>query len=266
MHPRLMALAHVLGGKSPSLRDPVGGKPAAVARKRSTRSLWAALAIAAVLTVAGGTFISYVLWPTWPKADAPLDAPALPVTVAGVLFNVPPAAIRAPVQRHPGAHERIDLVFMWPSLTPPSADGKVVAKVPVEDGGDPVVAPRADDRLFVTIAGLGTVLPPLVRLRTIYPRYIDAQATAGPDGLAIVAFRAGTPYEGEDLVYVAEQPEQFFALCSRPLRAVPGTCIHERAIGATEVSLRFSRERLEDWRGTGSGFDRLLAQLHGPSN
>jgi hypothetical protein len=267
MRPKFLALAHVLVGKPLSLRHQVRGRTfAAPARKRSARSLWVALAITAALTIAATTFISYVLWPTWPKSDTSLDVPAMPVTVAGVLFNVPPAAIRAAVQRHPGAHERVDLVFLWPSLAPPPPDGRAVAKVSAEDGSDPIVAPRTDDRLFVTIAALGPVLLPLVRLRTIYPRYIEAQAAAGPDGLAIVPFHAGTPYEGEDLIYVAEQPEQFFALCSRALRAVPGICIHERAIDATEVSFRFSREWLQDWRSTGSGFDRLLAQLHGQGN
>jgi hypothetical protein len=232
-------------------------------RWRGSRGLWLAIAIVVVLMAAAGTFVSYILWPTWPKSGMALDAPAIPVTVAGALFNVPPAAIRAAVQRHPGAHERIDLVFLWPSLAPPTADGQAGAKTSIPDDGD--AAPvRTDDRVFATIAGLGAVLPPLVRLRTIYPRYIEAQAAAGPDGLAIVPFRAGTPYEGEDLVYLAEKPEEFFALCSRPLRALPGTCIQERSLDAAEITLRFSREWLQDWRNTAAGFDRLVAQLHAP--
>jgi hypothetical protein len=232
-------------------------------RWRGSRGLWLAIAIVVVLMAAAGTFVSYILWPTWPKSGMALDAPAIPVTVAGALFNVPPAAIRAAVQRHPGAHERIDLVFLWPSLAPPTADGQAGAKTSIPDDGD--AAPvRTDDRVFATIAGLGAVLPPLVRLRTIYPRYIEAQAAAGPDGLAIVPFRAGTPYEGEDLVYLAEKPEEFFALCSRPLRALPGTCIQERSVDAAEITLRFSREWLRDWRNTAAGFDRLVAQLHAP--
>src|SRR5271167_1056502 len=100
------------------------------ARHRPTgksRSLLAALAGVVVLVAAAATFISYLLWPTWPKANAPLDAPAVPVTVAGVLFNVPPAAIRAAVQRHPGAHERLDIVLLWPSLTPPAQDVETTA-------------------------------------------------------------------------------------------------------------------------------------------
>ena len=233
-------------------------------RWRGSRGLWLAIAIVVVLMAAAGTFVSYILWPTWPKSGIALDAPAIPVTVAGALFNVPPAAIRAAVQRHPGAHERIDLVFLWPSLAPPTADGQAAAKTSIADDGNAAPVPRTDDRVFVTIAGLGAVLPPLVRLRTIYPRYIEAQAAAGPDGLAIVPFRAGTPYEGEDLIYLAEKPEEFFALCSRPLRALPGTCIQERSLDAAEITLRFSREWLRDWRNTAAGFDRLVAQLHAP--
>jgi hypothetical protein len=233
---------------------------------RGSRSLWVVLASVALLMAAAGTFVSYVLWPSWPKSAVPLDAPAMPVTVAGVLFNVPPAAIRAAVQRNPGAHERIDLVFLWPSLAPPAADGRVATKMSTAEGNDAIPAPRTDDRVFVTIAALGTVLPPVVRLRTIYPRYIEPEATAGPDGLAIVAFRAGTPYEGDDLVYLADKPEQFFALCSRPLRTVPGTCIQERSLDAAEITLRFSREWLDDWRNAAAGLDRLVAQLHAAGN
>jgi hypothetical protein len=239
----------------------------AIARFRlagwKARNVLAAFVVAAATVAAVGTLVAYLLWPTWPTSQVALDAPAIPVIVAGVLFNVPPAAVRAKMQRQPGAHERMDLVFLWPSLTPPSSDALADIKLPAAEDGEAPPAPYANDRLFVTIASLGAVLPPLVRLRTIYPRYIETQATAGPHGLAIVAFRAGTPYEGEDLVYFADVPEQFFALCSRPARSLPGTCIQERSLDAAVITLRFSRAWLEDWRDTAAGFDRLVAQLHG---
>ena len=232
--------------------------------KRRSPGLWLPVALLVVLVAAAGTFVWYELWPTWPKEAVPLDAPAVPVTVAGVLFNVPPAAIRAAVQRHPGAHERIDLVFLWPSLKPPNADAEAEAEAkPITPGKrDAAPAPAADDRLFVTIAALGTEPTPAERLRTVYTRYIGPQATAGPDGLAILPFRADTPYAGEDLVYLAQQPEQFFALCSRPVRSVPGICIHERPLGAAAITLRFPRQWLQRWRSVAAGFDRLTAQLH----
>jgi hypothetical protein len=238
---------------------------------RSTLSRWksrsflAALAIAAATGAAVTVLVSYLLWPTWPKTQVSLDAPAIPVIVAGVLFNVPPGAVRAKVQRQPGAHERMDLIFLWPSLAPPSTDSLADIKTPVAEDGEAPPVPSTNDRLFVTIAGLGAVLPPLIRLRTIYPRYIEAQATAGPDGLAIVPFRAGTPYEGEDLIYFADVPEQFFALCSRAARSLPGTCIQERSLDAAVMTLRFSRELLEHWRDAAAGFDRLVTQLHAQS-
>lgn len=236
----------------------------AVSRGRlwsKSRGLLLPLALLALIVAAAASFVSYVLWPTW-LAPAELDAPAVPVTVAGVIFNVPPAAIRVAVQRQPGLHERIDLVFLWPSLTPPPADDAAAAKPVVTSEDGSVTAPIGDDRLFVTIAGLGAVLPPAERLRTIYPRYIETQAAAGPDGLAIVPFRSGTPYEGEDLIYLADRPEQFFARCTRAGRAVPGTCIHERSLEAAEITLRFPRQWLQDWRGVAAGFDRLVAELH----
>jgi hypothetical protein len=231
-------------------------------RHRSRNFLLLPLAGLVVLVAAVGALVAYMLWPSWPTAAIPPDAPAVPVTVAGVIFNVPPAAIRATVQRYPGAHERIDLVLLWPSLAPPST-GVAAARPLVTPGNDaPPAPPSVDARLFVTIAGLGTVLAPAERLRTIYPRYIEPQAVAGPDGLAIVAFRSGTPYESEDLIYVADKPEQFFARCTRAIGTLPGTCIHERSFDAAEVTLRFPREWLQDWRGIAAGFDRLMTQLH----
>jgi len=235
--------------------------------RRSARGrLMLPFACLALLVLAAGIVVSYMLWPTWPSTPVPLDAPAMPITVANVLFDVPPAAIRAAVQRHPGPHERVDLAFLWPSLTPPQPDAKAADQPATGNDGDPAAKPVDTQRLFVTIAGLGSVLPPAERLRTIYPRYIETQATAGPDGLAIVPFRAGTPYDGEDLVYVGTTPEQFFTRCTRQVGAVRGTCLYERLIDTAEVTLRFPRSWLEDWRGVAAGVDRLMAQLHPQKN
>jgi hypothetical protein len=232
-------------------------------RGRTTRSLLLPLAALIVLLIAGaGSAVLYVLWPTWPGAAVSGEAPAAPITVGGVLFNVPPAAIRVAVQRHPGAQERIDLVFLWPSLTPPLTENAIPAQSVATPKDAALRMGSAGDRLFVTIAIRDATLAPLERLRTIYPHYVEAQAIAGPGGLAILPFRAGTPYEGEDLVYVEDAPEQFFACCTRPAGPVAGTCMHERLLDAAEITFRFRREWLQDWRSVAVGFDRLLASLH----
>jgi hypothetical protein len=213
-----------------------------------------------VLIVGAGTFVAFVLWPTWPGRAVPIEAPAIPTTVTGVLFDVPPAAIRNAVQRHTGPNDRLDLVFMWPSLLPPPSDAKAGEQAKLVDGG--TAAPDPNARFFVTIAPLGQVLPPLERLRGIYPRYVEAEAMAGADGLAILPFRKGTPYTGEDLVYLSGSPEQFFARCTRDVPDVPGTCISERLIETAELTFRFPRAWLDDWRNVSAGFDRLTAQMH----
>src|SRR5262252_11094252 len=158
---------------------------AATGRPRRGGTL--ALPLIGTLTVAAlaAGFIAYVLWPRWPAPTVPPDAPALPITIAGTPFNVPPAAMRIPLQRRAGAHERVDLAFVWPSLEPP-------AVAPRAPGA---AAPQAIDRLFVTIAAAGDTLPPAERARTIYPRYVATDVTE-LDGLVVRAFRSGSPYQG----------------------------------------------------------------------
>jgi hypothetical protein len=237
--------------------------------RRGRYRLMLPLTVLSLLVVGAGIFVGFALWPTWPGAATPLEAPAIPTTVAGVLFDVPPAAIRNAVQRHTGPHDRLDLAFMWPSLLPPPADPntsdpKTSGQAAVASDGK--AAPDADARIFVTIAPLGPVLPPLERLRGVYTHYVQSEAMAGADGLAILPFRQGTPYAGEDLVYLAGTPEQFFARCTQDVKDVPGTCMNERLIDTTEVTFRFPRAWLNDWRNVSAGFDRLVAQMHPQDN
>src|SRR5437667_4672947 len=168
-------------------------------RRRGRRPLLLPLAVFAGLAIAATAYIAYVLWPRWPGPAAYSTAPVLPVTVGGITFNIPPAAIRTPMQRRPGTYERLDLSFMWPSLDPPDANAK--ASVPAL-GVSPAGAPL--ERIFVTIAATGSSIPPAERVLTIYPRYTAAEGSPGPGGLTVLAFRDGTPYQGEDLIYDAE--------------------------------------------------------------
>jgi len=238
-------------------------KAMAKARRRHGAVLTWPFAFIVLVVATAAAFVSYVLWPSWPSEPIAIDAPALPISIAAVLFEIPPAAIREGVQRHPGAHERVDLAFSWPALSPPPNSSWPRAKPPVTaENAIAAVGDAENDRLFVTIAGLGGVLAPLERLRTIYPRYVATQANAGPDGLAFLPFRGDTPYDGEDLIYVGNNPEEFFARCTRQIGAVRGTCISERALDGAQITIRFPRDWLNDWRSVAAGFDRLAAQLH----
>ena len=206
--------------------------------------------IAAVCAVA---LVAYLLWPTWGTRGA--DAPdKLPVSVGGTLFNLPVTAIRMKIQRHSGPQERIDLDFVYPSLEPPSAPKHVTADT-VE------AAVQSIDRIFLSIAAHHDALAPEQRTATIYPRYFDQAAAAPVDGLTMRMFRADTPYGSEDF-YSAASPA-LTARCTRDA-ATPGMCLSERRVGGADLTFRFPRSWLSQWRDVAEAMEKLTAQLRGP--
>lgn len=221
-------------------------------RRGASAGLLFALIVLIVLIIGAAAFVALVLWPRWPAATVAPDAPALPVTVGGVLFNVPPAAIRVPMQRHAGAQERLDLAFLWPSLEPPGAAAK---PAPLE------TAPPID-RLFVTIEPQSIALSPVERVRTIYPRYLAETQFDGPDGLKVIPFKEGTPYQNEDLFFDPAAQPGFVVRCSRPGAAgTPGMCLYERRIENADLTLRFPSDWLTGWRAVNEGIGKLIGRL-----
>ncbi len=220
--------------------------------RRVSGGVYAAMLGSLTAGLIAAALVIFLLWPQWPGATMAPHAPALPITIEGVTFNVPPAAIRAPVQRRSGVQERIDLGFMWPSLLPPDP----AAKPSMAD------ARSAQDRLFISIVSAAGALAPAERLRTIYPRYIEAQPIEEADGLRHFRFRDETPFQGEDLIVHATEPERFMARCTRPGPVgMPGICLMERRIGAAALSIRFPKDWLRGWREVDEAVDHLVASL-----
>src|SRR6478672_7940075 len=225
-------------------------------RRGSHRLLWLPLVVFAAVAAIAIIYVVYVLWPRWPGPPAGADAPALPITIGGITFNVPPAAIRVPVQRRPGAQERLDLAFLWPSLEPPDANVKPQPASAAAAAPAPTMG-----RVFMTISAAGNTLAPAERVASIYSRYATAEAALGPGGLAVLAFREGTPYQGEDLIYDATGPG-FVVRCSRGAGGpTPGICLYEQRIETADVVVRFPRDWLDDWRSVAGTIDRLVARL-----
>jgi hypothetical protein len=221
-------------------------------RRQAANPLGGPLLLFAGAALLAFAYIAYVLWPRWPDVPVALDAPSLPISISGVTFNIEPAAIRMAVQRKAGTQERVDLAYLWPSLQPPDPANKPTVGAPL----------NPNERLFVTIASGDLTLPLMERVETIYPRYLVPAPTAGPDGLTLRGFRDGTPYQNEELVFESTTPEHFLARCS--LRGVvnSGSCLLERRIGNADISIRFPRDWLNDWRSVAAGIDKLIARLH----
>jgi hypothetical protein len=221
-------------------------------RHRTAGPVTGPVLLFAAATLVAAIYVAYVLWPRWPDVPASLDAPSMPVVIAGATFNIEPAAIRVSAQRHAGTQGRVDLAYLWPSLMPPDPTRKPTVGAPV----DP------NERVFITIQAADGTLPLLERVQTIYPRYLVAEPVAGPPGLTLRGFRDDTPYAGEELVFESIAPEHFLARCS--LRGVVnlGSCLLERRIGNADITVRFPRDWLTDWQSVANGVDRLIARLH----
>jgi hypothetical protein len=210
--------------------------------------------LAAAIAAGAIALVAYLLWPTW-SMNGSRGPERLPVSVGGTLFNVPTTAIRMKIQRHSGPQERVDLSFSYPSLEPPEAPRHVSASEVDQEMAQPI------DRIFVSISAHRDSLAPDMRVRTIYPRYLEDASTSGPDGLAMRAFRAGSPYGGEDF-YFASTPA-LSARCTRDT-STPGMCLSERRIDGADLTFRFPRSWLSQWHDVAEAMERLTAQLRGP--
>jgi len=221
-------------------------------RRAGHNPLLGPLLVFGAVVVMAASYVAYVLWPRWPDAPVAHDAPSMPIVIAGATFNIEPAAIRMAVQRRPGTHDRVDLAYLWPSLIPPDPALKIHDGVPV----DP------NERLFVTIETADGTLPIIERVETIYARYLVAEPKAGPEGLTLRGFRDDSPYRGEELAFESQAPAHFLARCSRKGVMNSGTCLLERRIGDADITVRFPRDWLADWKNLAAGIDRLMARLH----
>jgi len=233
-------------------RAPRTRRPSRQRRRSGHRRLLTPLVVFAGVIVIATAYVAYVLWPRWPDAPVALDAPTVPIVISGTTFSIEPAAIRMNVQRRPGAHERVDLSYLWPSLVPPDPATKPTVGAPI----DP------NERLFVTISSGEMTLPLMERVQTIYPRYLVAEPAAGPTGLTFRGFRNDTPYDGDDLVFESNNPEHFLARCSRKGVTNSGVCLLERRIDNADITFRFPRDWLGDWQNVAGNIDKLIERLH----
>ena len=158
-----------------------------------------------------------------------------------------------PVQRRPGAQERIDLAFLWPSLTPPDPAHQAAAV------GAPV---DPNERLFVTIAAGDGTLPLIERVQTIYPRYLAAEPVAGPDGLTLQRLSRRHALSGRGPGLRVRRRPSISCRAARARAASTPACACTSGGSATPTSrCAFRATGSSDWRSVADGIDRLIARL-----
>ncbi|KMO35189.1 hypothetical protein VQ02_17795 [Methylobacterium variabile] len=206
-------------------------RPVAAARPADRRLL-----LAAALGLVGSLGLTGIgaAWLARPPA------PAGPVVVSALTARplvLPASWLVRPGAAAAAASERIDLAIPWSDLTGSARPGLMR-----------VTATRAPE-----------TEAPLSPARR-YARFLTAEAQLLPEGLMRRRFRAGTPFEGEDLYLAEAEGSRFAARCTTgPVPEPDAACLSEVRIGSLALRLRFSAERLPEWGAGLAGLERLFA-------
>ncbi|TNC10278.1 hypothetical protein FF100_23640 [Methylobacterium terricola] len=216
---------------------PDGAPPLPVSQPADRR-----LMLAAALGLAGSLGLTGLVaaWLARPPAPSgPVVVSALtpqPLVLPATWIVRPGTAAEASPDRI-DSKNRIDLAIPWTELT-----GSVLP------GLMRVTATRAPE-----------TEAPLSPARR-YARFLTAEAQPMPEGLMRRRFRAGTPFEGEDLYLAEGEGRRFAARCATGRVPEPdAACLSEVRIGTLSLRLRFSAERLPAWNAGLAGLERLFA-------
>lgn len=176
--------------------------------------------------------------------------------VGGQIVTVDRAMIRNPDLRDGGAVNRLDLVLTWPDFRPAGAQlhdpDRDLVFVAIEDATVRTKSP--DD------------IDPADRPNALYSRFLEQEAWSNPGGLVMRRFKAGTPYEGEEL-YVSSPDERVFsARCPKAgsSSAPDDLCLWQTRINGLEVHVRFAARYLTRWTSLAEGVRSLIPRIAQP--
>ena len=205
----------------------------------------AILAITAGLAVGG---LAFSLRPA--PTPAPKDVEA---TIGVKRLRIPAGLVRS--------HDpegRIDLALRWMDLNSAATTG----------GQDKSPAPRIGDVLLVTLAPADPAQTSTDRLGGLYARFLEPTVKAGPGNLIERRFKAGSPYENQELLFAPPDGRRFLAVCDAKPRAgevLPPLCTTRFERNGVSVQVRFEPRLVESWERIESGLLPLVDRWMRPS-
>ncbi|WP_293862640.1 hypothetical protein [uncultured Alsobacter sp.] len=210
-----------------------------------TGRLTVLLAIAAGLVVGG---LAFGLRPAPPPA--PKDVVA---RIGAQVLNIPAGLVRT----HDG-EGRVDLAVRWADLGPAATTGT----------SDKTAAPRIGDVLLVTLSAADPATTRPDRLGSLYARFLETAVKAGPANLIERKFKAGTPYENQELLFSPPDGRRFLAVCDAKPRAgevLPPLCTTRFERNGIAVQIRFEPRLVESWERIESGLTPLVDRWMRPA-
>jgi hypothetical protein len=172
------------------------------------------------------------------------------LSLRGAAFTLPSGYFRAGAE----GGERIDLAAFYPNFTPAGQTRDIAV--------DTDLGERYQRVVFITLTPADESLDPAERTARLYARFLETDGWTQPGGLIARAFQEGSPFEGDELYYVAPEGREFAARCSRPsqTRPTPNTCIADYRDHDLDVEVRFPAGLLSEWRLLVDGANGLIAQ------
>jgi hypothetical protein len=201
-----------------------------------------------VATLAAGLCYAAVA----PFFEARPTSPTREAVVGAARFVMLRGYLR-PQSRGGGRLESLDLAAYFPDFTPAGEAHDVSAKTDLSE--------RYDKLVFIAIKPADSGLDPADRTAKLYARFLEPDQWSHPGGLVAAAFQAGSPFEGQELYFVAPAGRVFAAVCGRPdqERKTPNACAYDFRLGDLDVELRFSAALLSEWERLSAGARGLIA-------
>lgn len=157
-----------------------------------------------------------------------------------------------PQSRGGGFLDQLALAAFFPDFTPAGEVSDVTR--------DTNLAERFEKLVFITIKPSDSSLDPADRPAKLYARFLEPDGWSHPGGLVARAFQAGSPFEGQELYFVAPEGRNFAARCRRPdqTQKTPNSCIYDFRVNDLDVELRFSAALLSEWEKLNAGARGLI--------
>ena len=180
------------------------------------------------------------------------EPPTLEASVGDTRFTLLGGYFR-PQSRAGGRLERLDLAAFFPDFTPAGEASDLDAKTDL--------AERFQKLVFITVKAADSSLDPAERPTKLYARFLEPDRWSHPGGLMAATFQAGSPFEGQELYFVAPEGRVFAARCERPdqMRKTPNACAYDFRLDGLDIELRFSAALLSEWEKLSAGARGLIA-------
>jgi hypothetical protein len=186
------------------------------------------------------------------RALTPSRPPAIIQARVGASTFALPSGYFRPSSRDGGALKKLELAAFFPDFTPAGDLSDVNSATNL--------AERYEKLVFVTIAEFDSSVDPADRPIKLYARFLDPEGWSHPGGLIARAFLPGSPFEGEELYFIAPEGREFAARCSKPdeARKTPNFCIDDFRVDDLNIELRFSANLLSEWQRLMTGVRGLV--------